>query len=97
MRGSDLNSPIPGTSFWWLSFADPERPKGEQFLGAAIVPGYNMGSAVLAAHMLGCNPGGEVQGFPILPDADIPDGFRDRLLSREDIDELGRLVHLGMN
>lgn len=50
---------------WWLSFCDADRPKGAQFLGACIVPGIDMISAVKEAHRLGCNPGGAVKGFQI--------------------------------
>jgi hypothetical protein len=55
----------------WLSFCDPEKPKGEQFLGACVVMGHNVGVASMIAHVLGCNPGGEVAGCPI-PDEHIP-------------------------
>lgn len=50
-------------SLWWLSFADAERPAGEQLLGVAIVEGADMATAIKAAWALGCNPGGEVQGM----------------------------------
>lgn len=53
-------------SFWWLSFCDPELPAGNRFLGACIVPGLDMVSAIQKAHSLGCNPGGEVSGMEIL-------------------------------
>lgn len=47
-------------ALYWLSFVDDERPKGSQFLGAAIVEAENSLDAVRVAHHLGCNPGGEV-------------------------------------
>ena len=50
--------------WWWLSFADPTLPVGQQFLGVAIVPAPSFLAAVTVAHQLGCNPGGEVMGFP---------------------------------
>lgn len=53
------------TAIHWLSFCDPDRPKGTQFLGAAIVEGENFLVAVMNAHALGCNPGGEVQGHTV--------------------------------
>jgi hypothetical protein len=48
-------------TLWWLSFCDNARPRGEQFLGACIVPGEDMVSAVRNAWANGCNPGGEVE------------------------------------
>lgn len=50
---------------WWLSFCDGDRPAGEQFLGATIVPGESMTEAVVNAHIIGCNPGGAVQGVEV--------------------------------
>lgn len=50
---------------WWLSFCDTNLPKGSQFLGACIVRGVDIIGAANAAHKLGCNPGGEIQGQPI--------------------------------
>lgn len=47
--------------FWWLSFADSERPKGQQFLGAAVVEAPSHLDAVLKSHRLSINPGGEVE------------------------------------
>lgn len=67
--------------WWWLSFADESG-----FLGACIVCGAGMMEATIIARGLGCNPGGEVLGEELenLP----PDEYRERLLSREDIDEM---------
>ena len=72
--------------WWWLSFCDPDLPTGKQFLGAAIVPGGDMISAASAAHVLGCNPGGEVLGLEIPREAlpHLADKWRKRLLSREE-------------
>jgi hypothetical protein len=71
--------------WWWLSFADPTRPAGSQFLGVAIVRGLDVGSAVMEAHSLGINPGGEVMGQEWANVAEPPRRFRNTLLSREDI------------
>jgi hypothetical protein len=81
----------PGTGFWWLSFADGSLPKGQQFLGAALVRGYNIISATSEAHRIGCNPGGEVQGTPVPPYLTVPDEYRGRLLSRAEAEELDRI------
>lgn len=55
----------PPNRLWWLSFCDATLPVGSQFIGACIVPGENMGHALQVAHLLKCNPGGEVEGFEI--------------------------------
>lgn len=53
---------------WWLSFADPDRPTGQQFLGACIVRAVDEISAVKVAHALGINPGGEVRFMDLVPE-----------------------------
>lgn len=47
----------------WLSFCDPQRPKGKQFLGVVIVWAYGFVDAADKAHRMGINPGGEVAGM----------------------------------
>lgn len=42
---------------WQLSFCDASRPKGEQFLGSAIVEALDMIEAVKVSHAQGINPG----------------------------------------
>lgn len=49
--------------WWWLSFADADRPKGQQALGVAIVKAPHLVLAIKKAWALGINPGGEVMGF----------------------------------
>lgn len=51
---------------FWLSFCDTRRPKGTQFLGACIVEADDFKSACREAWRLKINPGGDVQGHPIL-------------------------------
>jgi hypothetical protein len=71
--------------WWWLSFADPDREPGSEFLGVVIVEARGFALAVRRTHELGINPGGEVQ-FEELPDA--PQGhwlpYCDRLLAHEE-------------
>ena len=75
--------------WWWLSFADPERPEGTQFLGVAIVQAPGIVSAAAVAHRLNINPGGEVAGIPI-PAEQVPaDQYRNRLLTKQEIQEAG--------
>jgi hypothetical protein len=52
-------------NWWWLSFADPRKPKGQQFLGACLVQGYGLGTAIQEARRRGINPGGEVKGSAV--------------------------------
>ena len=68
--------------WWWLSFADGEKPKGEQFLGVAVVKAINVTEAIREAWRLGINPGGEC-AFQELAKAP-PRNIRRRLLSREE-------------
>ena len=71
--------------WWWLSFCDPEKPEGSQFLGVAIVEGSNVYTASLEARSLGCNPGGEVLGLPY-PEGEVPlQSYSRRLLSAQDV------------
>lgn len=80
-------------SWWWLSFADGHLPKGQQFLGVAIVRGTNIMHACARAHRLGCNPGGSVQGQQWPLDFDPPEQFQDRLnrlLTRDEAEQLDR-------
>ena len=80
-------------AWWWLSFADGERPKGQQFLGACLVQAQGLLGATLAARLLGLNPGGEVKGVgPIPTDTEFPPGWTNRLLNREECAEFDRLM-----
>jgi hypothetical protein len=44
---------------FWMSFCDPELPKGSQFLGVAIVEAEAERTAIATAWDNDCNPGGE--------------------------------------
>lgn len=76
--------------WFWLSFADGTLPRGSQFLGAAVVAAHDLPGAIRVAWALGINPGGEVQIAEIenLP----PPEYRERLLSREQIAEMERVM-----
>ncbi len=70
----------------WLSFADPHRPKGSQFLGVAIVQGLNADDALANAWTTSCNPGGEVTVMTVLGQyGDPPLEYRYRLISDRNI------------
>lgn len=56
--------------WWWLSFVDtrlPDEVNGSQFVGAAIVQGNSLKSAIRVAHEIGAYPANvdEVAGVPI--------------------------------
>lgn len=82
----------------WLSFADSKRPKGQQFLGACIVPMGETGDkredykvAIQNAWRLGCNPGGAVAFQPVPPTVEphIKPEWIGRLLTREECEAFG--------
>lgn len=74
------------SGWWWLSFADSDKPKGSQFLGVVIVQGTSIESAAMEAHAVNANPGGQVLGVPIpesiLDSIPVPD--RNRLLTKDE-------------
>lgn len=69
---------------WYLSFCDPDKPQGSQFLGACIVAGDDLLSAIQTAYGLACNPGGEVVGQPVPEDLvrHVGPQWLERLLTR---------------
>jgi len=76
------------TGLYWLSFADPRRPEGKQFLGVAIVRATQAIEAVKVSHALGINPGGEVRLHPVVYEPGtlpVPEEYIERLLDRGEI------------
>jgi hypothetical protein len=85
-------------AFWWLSFVDPSRPTGKQFLGACLIVSPGFVTAIYVSHILRCNPGGQVRGSgPIPIDTKIPSKFQARLLNREECDELDKVMKQQIN
>lgn len=84
-----LYAPAEDDPLWWLSFCDPDkappeaeqRPGGPSFLGVVIVQAPTFAAAITRSHVLGVNPGGQVQGAGPLPESFIGAQYRDRLLS----------------
>lgn len=72
---------------FYLSFSDPDRPKGTQFLGVCVLRGESLLDAANRARDLGANPGGEIMGHAIEPKtaALIEDGWQGRLLTRPEV------------
>ncbi len=80
---------------WFLSFVDPDT---EQFAGGCLVQATNMGGAVAAAHLFGCNPGGQVLGveYSELAASLVLTGWRNRLLNREDCERIAKTLVAGV-
>jgi hypothetical protein len=72
----------------WLSFADGSLPVGQQFLGGAWLRGYTEAAAVLEAHLLDINPGGEVQVISTPPGFVVPEQWANRLLDKAEIERM---------
>lgn len=83
---------IPGTGSgqrWRLNFFD----RAGRHLGVSVVKADNIQTATDWAIMNGCHGfHGQVKGVRIADDVPIPDSFYDRLLSRDQIAELERLI-----
>ncbi len=77
---------------YWLSFADPDKPRGTQFLGVAIVEELDFIGAIKRAHALGCNPGGEVLGYTVPERIDVPEVWMDRLLTRAEAEQVEAII-----
>ncbi|QIG76160.1 hypothetical protein EVC24_139 [Rhizobium phage RHph_I4] len=78
---------------WWISFVDPDRPKGQRFLGCIVTRGgEEMGEVLQQLHDNGINPGGEALGHVFDKDTPVPDSYMDRLLSRPECETLDALI-----
>ena len=68
------------STWWWLSFADPDG-----FRGVVITHAPDFISAVRSTHARRINPGGEVNGWSMPDEAGLGDPaprWRDRLLNK---------------
>ena len=77
--------------FWWLSFADPDLPEGQQFIGVIIAQGYTISAVITETHLRGVNPGGECQFAEIPPEHVPPTHLHWKLLSYANLAEAGLL------
>ena len=87
--------PAGGAPLWWMSFCDPAAPAGSQFLGVAIVQAPDLESAVTRSHVLGVNPGGEIQIAGPIPEGWIGPEWRDRLLAKAEAEAIPEPGGLG--
>lgn len=76
--------------YWWLSFVDNERPKGQKLLGVVITQGDSMVDAVVNCLKLKINPGGEVAGTGFECSHNLSP-FLNRLLAKEETTYLATL------
>jgi hypothetical protein len=74
--------------WWWLSWSLPVEKGG--FQGAAIVRGRGIISALLEAGRKRCAAGGELVAIPM--ESFDPAGYENRLLSRQEVEELVNLL-----
>ncbi len=82
------------TKTFWLSFADPTKPRGQQHLGVAIVEASSAGGALTKAWEMGCNPGGEVMIDDVTDDASLAEAPRNVLLTAEQLERFGEKVRI---
>lgn len=73
---------------WWLSFADINLPRGQQFLGVVIIEAADSKEALLRSHALNVNPGGQVRMLPLPSWLQVDAKWLKRLLSRQECDEV---------
>lgn len=76
------------TRILWLSFCDPEKTKGSQFLGVIITEALGLLHAIHKTWDFGINPGGEVLSTEV---KNVPhlEQVRDRLLSKAELIRAG--------
>lgn len=72
----------------WMSFCDPRKPAGSQFLGVIITRAPGIAHAIQRTHALGINPGGHVMSY-VTDDDDIRPQDFDRLLVKDELVSLG--------
>ena len=75
-------------STYWLSFCDPKKPDGQQFLGVIITKALGLTHALANTKLMGINPGGEVLAFEVPKDKLNADDY-DRLFSKNDLIKRG--------
>jgi len=72
----------------WMSFCDPTKPSGEQFIGVVVTYAKGMIHAIDKLNRLDINPGGDVAMYETNP-LDINAEDFDKLLTKEYLIESG--------
>jgi hypothetical protein len=83
----------------WLSFCDPNRPVGQQFLGVTIVDIHDTNDdktmvklAITTAWLYEANPGGDCEAHRIHPSKeDLCQPYVGRLMSKRELELAGLL------
>lgn len=83
LRCDDVEKVTHEVAWQYLSFANDDGFLGGCYLKA---PGGTPLWAVMKAHALGINPGGEVMHVEVPHDVEIPAEFAERLLIREELE-----------
>lgn len=95
VRELRANPNTPRQSYW-LSFADSDLPKGQQFLGALIVDDcVNLADAIEQSHRAKVNPGGAV-GAHVLPKRAFEEDAALRLAPRLTLMDKTELLRRGL-
>jgi hypothetical protein len=76
-------------SFIWMSFCDPNKPKGQQFLGVIITQSLGLTHAIKETHERGINPGGEIQSYIFPPGLLVDVKYLNRLMQKEELEAAG--------
>jgi len=71
----------------YMSFTDPDLPKGQQWLGGCIVPADSGAEALTMSHLLGCNPGGQIAFCEVPEHVTLKPDYVGRLLNRQEIED----------
>jgi hypothetical protein len=82
---------VKDNPWFYMSFCDANLPEGQQFLGGVYVRGVTPEEALTRSHLLGINPGGEVECVGPLPEwmldqNGVPEADRERLLTRGEVE-----------
>lgn len=81
------------SGYWLLTFYDPGAEPGDAFLAATIIWGKDRNDAIELARTWDAHPGGEVNARQI-PRRKVPgEDWRQRLLSAEELRELGDITN----
>jgi len=72
---------------YYMSFCDPDKPEGKQYLGSIIIDGADVKDALKNSRIFSINPGGEVMFIDITKVTDkIKSTHKYRLLNEEEVD-----------
>jgi len=77
---------------FWLSFSDPDKPRGFRRMGVIVTDGRDGVDAVNRTHGMGINPGGEVLMVALPDQPRVPDAWRDRLLTVEEAERVNEMM-----